>query len=199
MFQKKFILKLKKKTTTLLNERKQQPRPNVWSLENENIPSVQYYLHNVVVSYDSKQLSSLPKYPFLNDIKLRKYKLTAYSFVQSGKQFLKQMKNTYNQTKTNNDININNNNNNNVNTTDVNTIRVNNYDVNVTRPHNVGVNVNRVDNTLVTDRNTNVPTVNVNIITHPDSTSVRPSDPTNINTTVNPNPNVNANVYDDAF
>jgi len=53
-----------------------------------NVPLYQYYMNPTEVKiYDTKQLSALPTFPFMNDVKTKKYKLQSFdpiSFVKTA-------------------------------------------------------------------------------------------------------------------
>jgi len=50
----------------------------------ENTPLYQYYINTTEVKiYDKKQLCALPAFPFLNEVKSKKYKLEPVRFVKN--------------------------------------------------------------------------------------------------------------------
>jgi hypothetical protein len=59
-----------------------------WHLD-ENIPLYQYYMNNNLVGYDYKQLSNLPKFPFLHDIVGKHYSLQKFNPINAIKSYYK--------------------------------------------------------------------------------------------------------------
>jgi len=62
-----------------------------WYL-NEGIPLFQYYWYNKTENVTLQQLSSLPSFPFLSDVKNQKFKLTKYIPWQLSKKIYTQIK-----------------------------------------------------------------------------------------------------------
>jgi len=84
----------------LLHPTKNQGQKNVHDTQTEhenvltrkwifdvNIPLYQYYCNNIIM-YDHKQLSSLPKYPFHDDIVSKRYSLQKYNPIHAIKSYI---------------------------------------------------------------------------------------------------------------
>jgi len=81
---------IKKKMKTHEDNQKKLDKKSVekqWHFD-PNIPLYQFYLDsNEVQIYDQKQLSVLPTYPFLNDVKSQKFKLQNFNPIEFVKNF----------------------------------------------------------------------------------------------------------------